>query len=57
MGCGIVLFATYLYTMPERAPTLSVRSRVASGIGLDEEGKVGTYDDAPKSADGRDLKA
>jgi hypothetical protein len=24
---------------------------------LDEEGKIGTYDDAAKSADGRDLKA
>ena len=57
MGCGIVLFATYLYTMPERAPTLTARSRVASGIALDEEGKVGIHDEAVKSADGRDLKA
>ena len=43
--------------MPERTPTLFIPSRTASGIPLDEEGKVGTYDDAPKSADGRDLKA
>jgi hypothetical protein len=59
MGCAIVLFATYLYTLPERPQPslLATHSRVASGIGLDEEGKVGIYDDAPKSADGRDLKA
>jgi hypothetical protein len=60
IGCAVVLFATYLYTKPERTLTLiAARSRVASAINLDEEGKIGSYDyEVPlKSANGRDLEA
>jgi len=59
MGCAVVLFATYLYTIPERALTLTARSRIASTMNLDEEGKIGSYDYEvpPKSAHGRDLEA
>jgi hypothetical protein len=60
IGCAVVLFATYLYTKPEKTlPLIAVRSRVASAINLDEEGKIGSYDYdvPPKSAHGRDLEA
>ena len=57
MGCAVVLFATYLYTKPERAVALTSRSRVSSGLRLDEEGKIGFDDTPPKSRDGRDLNA
>jgi hypothetical protein len=55
-GCSIVLFATYLYTKPERPATPYLR--VPSSLNLDEEGKIG-YDEMspPKSAGGRDLEA
>jgi hypothetical protein len=56
MGCGVVLFATYLYSKPERPVVPRLRMPIAGY--LDEERKVGAYDDdPPKSADGRDLKA
>jgi hypothetical protein len=55
LGCSVVLFATYLYSKPERVPL--AHSRVPSRLNLDEEGKVGNYEEPPKSAGGRDLKA
>lgn len=52
-----MLFATYLYTKPEK-PTSLAASQKGGQKALDEEGKVGLFDESrPKSENGRDLQA